>query len=671
MKIRRIVAQSAIAMAVIPSTGLGAPGSVLFSSDMDSGAAWMVNGTADTAIEFGWDFTSMGIPASPGGSVTGLRLAANIVSPTGAETVVATPTDFTVGGLYTVEFDFWVNANGPFPPGGGGATEFIGGGVGYDGGTPDRNGALLLVDGEGGSSRDWQMYKDTAEQFVAGGQYHIDTNNNSGADLSAFFPPQMPPVFQQGAYPQQSGQTAAGCGAFAWHNMLITVDSDAGTANFKVDGLSIGTLDANLGSWVAMSGAVEVMYTDLFSSVSDNADLSFGLIDNFVVKEGAASVIGACCLAADACTEDTEDSCLAWGGTFRGEGTRCPVQGVARVVEPGGWVFVHIIDPSVNCFTATGRSAGCTPPGPGEPFIDSWVSPEDEAMCHLFGTNGSPAIPADFFDPGSDPFTGVVCLRGTPLGSTPFGDFGDADTLIRRQDDPFDRCALPSLVEQTVDIEIAALSLEGVDPITVTFNGGQDPELWDVPTVGLSEVHTDVNTNNDPPMGSLTVTKTHCNGGTYTSVLHVQPRFTFTKVGAPGEVRVLDTGLEGIDPVLLEQTDPASWVGDLDPMLGLENPVCSDFHAGIVGAGVQTECDCNTNGVRDACDTPDGDIDGDGQTDLADLAIMVDCVTGLCTDPPCFQPLYGDPCCVLADFDRDGDIDLGDYQAFQESFDGP
>lgn len=288
-----------VAVLGLPSLIYGVPGDTLFSSDMDSGAAWTVNASsADTSAVFGFDYSSMGIPPSPngGGSTLGLRMAANIASPATVEEIVATPTGFSVTGVpYRVEFDMWINVNGPFPGGGAGSTEFLGGGVGYNGTSATRNGALLIVDGEGGSGTDWRLYKNTGQQFVASGQYDVDTNNNSGVDLSAYFPGQMAPAFQQGAYIQQTGTLADGTGGFAWHHMVITVDpfalgvgvtSDLGLANFTVSGLSIGTIDnSNGGTVVAMEGAVEVMYSDLFTSVSDNPDLSFGLIDNFVVTE--------------------------------------------------------------------------------------------------------------------------------------------------------------------------------------------------------------------------------------------------------------------------------------------------------------------------------------------------------------------------------------------------
>ena len=273
---------------VLPAFALG---STLFQSDMDSAAGWSVLPGSDTAYTFGWDFTSMGIPASPGGSTTGLKLEANISSGTAQQ--IAVVSDYAASGQYVVEFDFWANANGPFPGGGGGSTEFVGGGIGHDGSTVGLNGASLIIDGEGGSSADWRLYKNGGLQYPASGQYDVDTNNNSGVDLSAYFPSLAAPAYQQANYPQQTGMINAGSGGFAWHHMVITVDTNAigigttqdpGLAHFVVDGLSIGTIDnSNGGTVVDMSGAISIIYADLFSSVSDNAALSFGVVDNLVV----------------------------------------------------------------------------------------------------------------------------------------------------------------------------------------------------------------------------------------------------------------------------------------------------------------------------------------------------------------------------------------------------
>ena len=218
-------------------------------------------------------------------------------------------------------------------------------------------------------------------------------------------------------------------------------------------------------------------------------------------------------------------------------------------------------------------------------------------MCQDFGSPDTTPIPADFFGPGSDPFDGLMCLQGVPLG---ISGTGDADTQIERAADPFDRCALPSATPATVDIEIVALSLEGVAPITVTYNGGSDPEQWDV-AVDLSPGGLIAGT----PQSTLTATKTHCNGGTYTSDLFVQPRFTFTKVGDPGEQRTLDTGAEGRDPIELVQSVDALWVSEIDVEVAAMVDPCSGFHPGFEDSLQITACDCNGNTAWDRCDIAD------------------------------------------------------------------
>ncbi|MDO8588604.1 MAG: thrombospondin type 3 repeat-containing protein [Armatimonadota bacterium] len=168
-----------------------------------------------------------------------------------------------------------------------------------------------------------------------------------------------------------------------------------------------------------------------------------------------------------------------------------------------------------------------------------------QAGCNLFSTPAGGGtyrdfsydpIPADFFAPGSMPFTGIIVFQGEPLSTTPPGVLGPTDTIIRRNADmTFPGC---SGVE-TVPIEIVALSLVSCDPIIVTYPSGP-PELWDV-RVSLSDVA--------PPPGSMTVRKTHCNGGTWNSVLPVQAKFTFTQVSGPPVERILEP-----DPIQYAQS---------------------------------------------------------------------------------------------------------------------
>jgi hypothetical protein len=151
-------------------------------------------------------------------------------------------------------------------------------------------------------------------------------------------------------------------------------------------------------------------------------------------------------------------------------------------------------------------------------------------------------IPADFFGPGSDPFDGIIALAGGPLPTTlcPNDDLTGIDTIIERLAD-----AQVSLIGSSdpIPIEIIELSLVSSAPITVTFNGGQNPEQWDV----------EVDLGPGPqPTGQMTIHRTHANGGTFDTQLPVLPRFTFTRLA---EVRVLDFNLAGLPPIGLQGAD--------------------------------------------------------------------------------------------------------------------
>jgi len=154
-----------------------------------------------------------------------------------------------------------------------------------------------------------------------------------------------------------------------------------------------------------------------------------------------------------------------------------------------------------------------------------------------------------------------VVLEGVRLGTTAWGDYNIADTLIQRSADPFDRCEPASPQSRTIDIELVALSLRSIQPIVVTYNGGQNPEQWDV--------EVDLSTVPSAP-GLAVVTKTHDNGGVFDAILPVQPRFKFTRLGYSTE-RVKDNGLDGIAPFQFEFLD-CSWVHTPCPGLFITPP---------------------------------------------------------------------------------------------------
>ncbi len=227
--------------------------------------------------------------------------------------------------------------------------------------------------------------------------------------------------------------------------------------------------------------------------------------------------LGACCLPSGQCVMLTAAECVRApapeipGGVFHGEGTNCLGDGNGNGVDD---VCEDIVPPGDDC----------------------WVTECGETEYSFADT----PIPCSFFDPGSEPFDGSVRLEGDGAGGT--------DTRMSRLDGMYFGPALPAVA--TTRLRLSDLLLRGCDPITVTYCTGVPDEQWRV-RVDLSTVA--------PPLGTMTVSKTHANGGTFTSEFRVQPRFTFTRIG-DGAVRVLDTGELGLPPIPMGSLEAAPWV---------------------------------------------------------------------------------------------------------------
>lgn len=166
-------------------------------------------------------------------------------------------------------------------------------------------------------------------------------------------------------------------------------------------------------------------------------------------------------------------------------------------------------------------------------------------------------IPANFFGPGSDPFVGRITYMGVPLNTQPPGILGMTDTIVRRNGSV--TLAEPGSAGQ-VPIEIIALNLVSVQPIVVTYNNGQNPELWNV-RVNLSSAAPQ-------PPGTMTIIRGPCgceDGGSFDSTLPVLPKLTFTRLGPPA-IRELDFGVFGLPP--LEFCSTSRWLPS-DPGFGI------------------------------------------------------------------------------------------------------
>ena len=266
---------------------------VVYSDDLSTNAGFTVVADADTSAIFGYDYSADGIPSAPNGTgTTGLKLQANIANGVASEIAAVHALGFS-NTPYRVKFDAWIN----YSIAGGSSTEFIGGGVGHNGTGTGRNGASILATGDGGSSRDYRLYKDDSEQFFASGIYSSTLTSNNGSDLalsSAFLAKAAPGA--QG----QVGTSDAGDMGFEWVTFQIDVDpngsiagttADKGTATFTLtssasgNSVVIGTIDNSDGSaLVDVEGNFSLIYADLFSSVAGDTNLQFGLYDNVVIE---------------------------------------------------------------------------------------------------------------------------------------------------------------------------------------------------------------------------------------------------------------------------------------------------------------------------------------------------------------------------------------------------
>ena len=186
----------------------------------------------------------------------------------------------------------------------------------------------------------------------------------------------------------------------------------------------------------------------------------------------------------------------------------------AYTVTQGGVIF------GTNS-TTPGDSGAVVIPQPAFPTIppgnDYWSI--DQPPVLQFGGSDVPPIPADFFYPGSQPFFGPVLFGGKAIDPIA----GSADTIVHRMTS----CDLPDIGSTaTVPIEMVALNLQSVDPITI---GGFD---WKVKlTVPAPQ-----------PTGSMTITRGSADGGTFNSTLPVRPIFIFTPVSG-GTDRTWDPGV--------------------------------------------------------------------------------------------------------------------------------
>lgn len=283
------------------------PGTVLFSDDFDtdSSALWQVNlaDPYDSFVDFAWDYSVAGIPVAPGttdGSTKGLRMRTGNTY-LQIDALSLSPLGKTFTGDYRLKFDMWINYNGPLPDGGPGSTQNLDAGVGTAGdlvvwqNNPAADGVWFSVNGDGGDGNTGGDYNaligpniqnDDSGFYAAGIGAPNSGLRDNGHPYYSLWGGQTAPAAQLGMYPGQSGVANRGNAGMAWHTVVITKLGNVVT--WAMDGIPLATV-TNTGPF---GDNLFIGYQDLFASgsLSDQPEMSFGLVDNLRVQTLVAPV---------------------------------------------------------------------------------------------------------------------------------------------------------------------------------------------------------------------------------------------------------------------------------------------------------------------------------------------------------------------------------------------
>lgn len=249
---------------------------------------------------------------------------------------------------------------------------------------------------------------------------------------------------------------------------------------------------------------------------------------------------------------------------------------------------------------------------------DVWSTSLGQAVSY-YDFSHTP-LPAGFFGDNSEPFAGILELKGV-RSEPPDPAFFDApeqwDTRIVHPQPQFDPDLFPCHQYVTVPIRPDGLRLTGKSPLLLgsqpasgdcNENGCDDLEETaadcDVTACGCA---TDTNSDGVPDVcqswlaevslsfadsqpGKMFIRTTHFNGGYFSTDFTLQPRFTFyllhdlQQQKPASEVRTvtMDTGLQGL-PGLSMSFEDVPWSREVDDSFGLFAMNCAqgNFIAGI------------------------------------------------------------------------------------------
>jgi len=261
---------------------------VLYQDDFDSGASagrWTLKTTsADSTVDFDFDYGGLGIPSAPrsmSGSRKGVFMSVNDDGTGTTEAAIAYADSADFSGDFTLSFDLWLNY------GTGNTTEFAVFGINGDGSSilvptlgvngppavagtgPTSAGYLFAVTGDGGTVRDYRAYDGVTELIAtaAGFRAASGSQDSAAALYTAMFP--SPRSFIAGS----PGNT----GGSGWGWAGVDVVHAGGVVTWRINGTVIAARAASS----YPSGRILIGYMDMFTSISQAA--SYVVYDNVIV----------------------------------------------------------------------------------------------------------------------------------------------------------------------------------------------------------------------------------------------------------------------------------------------------------------------------------------------------------------------------------------------------
>lgn len=136
---------------------------------------------------------------------------------------------------------------------------------------------------------------------------------------------------------------------------------------------------------------------------------------------------------------------------------------------------------------------------------DMWITSD---KGYTYTSFESDPIPADFFCPGSQAFTGKIEMKGEPLATEPAGVLGHVDTIVHRLDNAeFDENGVA-----VTRIRMLALSLASIEPIDVGCG-----RLFNVKA----------NLDGEQPLTEMKIVREVEHGGSYVAPLALEVKLSF------------------------------------------------------------------------------------------------------------------------------------------------